>query len=177
MGKRKWWWLVFFWGIGVLLVNCYVSYKTYMEQKKQKNNQPLQVFTEQFNTKGGPKVEFIQDNKLGVDSTPQDWFNAFLPLYNRTSCFPEREKAGCFSLKLASFTNKKAVQMGAGVQGGCYPTFVPFSYKEIERLFGLYMLHGLNPSPQVKIKLLNQRSDPVQGSDLCHRIFGDNVNK
>ena len=36
MRKRKWWWLVFFWGIGVLLVNCYVSYKTYMEQKKQK---------------------------------------------------------------------------------------------------------------------------------------------
>ena len=68
-----------------------------------------QVFTEQFNTKGGPKVEFIQDNKLGVDSTPQDWFNAFLPLYNRTSCFPEREKAGCFSYKWASFTNKKAI--------------------------------------------------------------------
>ena len=48
-----------------------------------------QVFTEQFNSKGGPKAEFIQDNKLGVDSTPQDWFNAFLPLYDRTSHFPE----------------------------------------------------------------------------------------
>ena len=105
-----------------------------------------QVFTEQFNSKGGPKAEFIQDNKLGVDSTPQDWFNAFLPLYDGTSRFPEREKAGCFSHKWASFTNKKAVQMGAGVQGGCYPTFVPFSYKEIERFLGLYMLQGLNPS-------------------------------
>ena len=48
-----------------------------------------QVFTEQFNSKGGPKAEFIQDNKLGVDSTPQDWFNAFLPLYDGTSHFPE----------------------------------------------------------------------------------------
>ena len=28
-----------------------------------------QVFTEQFNSKGGPKAEFIQDNKLGVNST------------------------------------------------------------------------------------------------------------
>ena len=48
-----------------------------------------QVFTEQFNSKGGPKAEFIQDNKLGVDSTPQDWFYAFLPLYDGTSRFPE----------------------------------------------------------------------------------------
>jgi hypothetical protein len=28
MRKRKWWWSMFFWGFGVLLVNCYVSYKT-----------------------------------------------------------------------------------------------------------------------------------------------------
>ena len=67
--------------------------------------------------------------------------------------------------------------MGAGVQGGCYPTFVPFSYKEIERFLGLYMLQGLNPSPQVEMKFFNQQSDPVQGSDLCHRIVGDNANK
>ena len=39
------------------------------------------------------------------------------------------------------------------------------------------MLQGLNPSPQVEMKFFNQRSDPVQGSDLCHRIFGDNANK
>ena len=48
-----------------------------------------QVFTEQFNSKGGPTAVFIQDNKLRVDSTPQDWFNAFLPLYDGTSRFPE----------------------------------------------------------------------------------------
>ena len=27
------------------------------------------------------------------------------------------------------------------------------------------------------MKSFNQQSDPVQGSDLCHRIFGDNANK
>jgi hypothetical protein len=31
MRKRKWWWAIFFWNMGVLLVNSYVSYKTYME--------------------------------------------------------------------------------------------------------------------------------------------------
>ena len=28
---HKWWWPIFFWSIGILLVNLYVSYKTYME--------------------------------------------------------------------------------------------------------------------------------------------------
>ena len=30
MRKCKWWWSIFFWALGVLLVNTYVAYKTYM---------------------------------------------------------------------------------------------------------------------------------------------------
>ena len=30
MRKHKWWWLIFFWALGVLLVNTYMAYKTYM---------------------------------------------------------------------------------------------------------------------------------------------------
>ena len=33
MRKHKWWWSFFFWAIGVLLVNTYVAYKTFMHQK------------------------------------------------------------------------------------------------------------------------------------------------
>ena len=33
MRKRKWWWSFFFWATGVLLVNTYISYKTYMLSK------------------------------------------------------------------------------------------------------------------------------------------------
>ena len=33
MRKRKWWWSFFFWASGVLLVNTYISYKTYMISK------------------------------------------------------------------------------------------------------------------------------------------------
>ena len=33
MRKRKWWWSIFFWAFGVLLVNAYISYKTYMISK------------------------------------------------------------------------------------------------------------------------------------------------
>lgn len=33
MRKHKWWWAMFFWGHGTLLVNAYVSYKRFMENK------------------------------------------------------------------------------------------------------------------------------------------------
>ena len=89
----------------------------------------------------------------------------------------QRESNVCFSHKWAKFTNMKAVQMGAGVQGGCYPSFIPFTYNEIECFIGLYILQGLNPSPQVEAKFSSQRADPVQGSDLCHQVFGDNAIK
>ena len=102
---------------------------------------------------------------------------AFLPLYDGTAWCPDTENNVCFSHKWAKFTNMKAVQMGAGVQGGCYPSFVPFTYNEIERFIGLYILQGLNPSPQVEMKFSSRRADPVQGSDLCHGDFGDNAIK
>ena len=135
------------------------------------------VWTEQFTNEGGPKAEFLFENGLNVNSTPQDWLMAFLPLYDGTSRCPDRESNVCFSHKWAKFTNMKAVQMGAGVQGGYYPSFVPFTYNEIERFIGLYILQGLNPSPQVEAKFSSQRADPVQGSDLCHQVFGDNAIK
>ena len=33
MRKTKWWWSYFFWGVGVLIVNAYVAYKTFMKNK------------------------------------------------------------------------------------------------------------------------------------------------
>ena len=124
------------------------------------------VWTEHFTNEGGPKAEFLLENGLNVNSTPQDWLMAFLPLYNGTARCPDRENNVCFSHKWAKFTNMKAVQMGAGVQGGCYPSFIPFTYNEIEHFIGLYILQGLNPSPQVEINF------PVNKPILCRdQIF------
>ena len=147
-----------------------------------RNGQPMlnngqTVWTEQFTNEGGPNAEFLFENGLNVNSTPQDWLMAFLPLYDGTARCSDRESNVCFSHKWAKFTNMKAVQMGAGVQGGCYPSFLPFTYNEIERFIGLYILQGLNPSPRVGAKFSSQRADPVQGSDLCHQVFGDNTIK
>ena len=43
------------------------------------------------------------------------------------------------------------------------------------RYFGLYMLNGLNPSPQISRKFNSQLEDPVQGNDMCHNAFGTNA--
>jgi hypothetical protein len=31
MRKQKWWWSMFFWGHGTMLVNAYIAYKRFME--------------------------------------------------------------------------------------------------------------------------------------------------
>ena len=36
----------------------------------------------------------------------------------------------------------------------------------------VYFLHDISPSLQVEMKFKNQTEDPVNGSDLCHRVFG-----
>ena len=62
--------------------------------------------------------------------------------------------------------------LGAGVPGCIYPTFKPFSYQEIERFIALYILQGLNLSPQVEMKFNSQETDPVRGDDLCYCVLG-----
>ena len=56
------------------------------------------VWTEQFTNEGGPKAEFLFKNGLNVNSTPQDWLMASLPLYDGTSRCPERERVMYVSL-------------------------------------------------------------------------------
>ena len=36
MRKRKWWWSLFFWAKGVLLVNAYVCYREFMKAENLK---------------------------------------------------------------------------------------------------------------------------------------------
>ena len=130
------------------------------------------VWDEKVNIKGGPKMEFLEEHKLDVNSLPQEWFNAFLPIYNGKISNPHHGNTPYWTHKWANYTNKKALMLGAGVPGGIYPTFKPFSYQEIERFIAIYILQGLNPSPQVEMKFNSQETDPVQGNDLCYRVFG-----
>ena len=108
--------------------------------------------------------------------SPQDWFKAFLPIHDGSAKNPHQSN-NCWTHRWAMFTNTKALSMGAGVEGGIYSTFQPFSYLEIEQFIGLYILQGLNPSPKVDSKFHSQLDDPIQGNDLCYRVFGSNASK
>ena len=52
-----------------------------------------------------------------------------------------------------------------------YPSWKPLSYDKIERFIGIYILQGLNPSPQVEMKFKSQRADPIQRNDMCFHVF------
>ena len=110
-----------------------------------------QVWEEQHTTKSGVKSEFITANNLHAESSPQDWFKAFLPIHDG-SAKNLHQSNNCWTHRWAMFTTTKALSMGAGVEGGIYSTFQPFSYLEIEQFIGLYILQGLNPSPKVDSK-------------------------
>ena len=116
-------------------------------QHKQKNFRYHQQTTDTIiANKGGPRLDWIKANKLNCNSTPQDWFAAFLP---------EKRKQGDemkFSMEnWCQCSNQKAQQANAGTE--CYKDFVPFSPTDIQMQLGLYILNGINPSQQVEMKL------------------------
>ncbi len=76
-----------------------------------------------------------------------------------------------------TYSNKKALLCNAGQKGDVYPEYTNFSPSEIKSFLGLYLLNGLNPSPQINMKFKSQSEDPINGNDLCHERFGKNAVK
>ena len=136
-------------------------------------NQPM--WNEEVNVNGGPRADRLKANNLNGNSSPADWFQAFLPVFDGSCHHPWVSNTSFWTHKWANFLNMKAALMGAGVQGGMYPDFKPFSYEDIEKHLALYILQGLNLSPQVEQKFTSQANDPVQGNDLCFCVFGSNA--
>jgi len=69
----------------------------------------------------------------------------------------------------------RAILMNAGSKH-FYPSWKPFDIDEYNRFIALYIFQGLNPSPRISMKFNSQVEDPLQGSDLCSKIFGSNAN-
>jgi len=75
-----------------------------------------------------------------------------------------------------TYTNLRAVLMNAG--STFYSKgFTPFTPQEIRNYLALYILQGLSPSPQVKMKFVPQSVDKINGNDMCFRVFGRNASK
>jgi hypothetical protein len=146
----------------------------FRNQRVRKDSTGKTVFEQRVTLEGGPRTSFLEKHGLTKDSEPQDWYNAFLPIYDG-SCTQSRAFTECWTHKWAQFTNKRALLLGAGQPGSMYPTFKPFTHREMEQHMALYMIQGLNPSPQVDMKLVPQSIDPIQGNDLCSSAFGPNA--
>ena len=115
----------------------------------------------------------MRKKKLTKDSSPEDWIGE-LPQDKKK---PTDPRSVVTIADWTTYSNTKAMLCNAGMQGGNYPEFTPFSSQEINRFIVPNALQGLTPSPQVKMKFKSQVEDPVRGSDICHAAFGTNAEK
>ena len=76
---------------------------------------------------------------------------------------------------LTGWLNIKAMMLCAVKRGGKYKYFVNFNKQELMAHLSVYFLHAISPSLQAEMKFKNQIEDPVNGSDLCHSVFGKRV--
>ena len=132
-------------------------------------NQPM--WNDEVNINGGPRVDWPKANHLDGNSSPADWFQAFLPVFDGSCRHPWVSNTPFWMHKWTNTLNVKAASMGAGVQGGMYPDFKPFSYGDIEKHLALYILQGLNPLQQDEQIFASQAND----CDLCFCVFGSNA--
>jgi hypothetical protein len=72
----------------------------------------------------------------------------------------------------ATYSNTQMILSNAGNPSYIYPDFQTFSPIELRKFIALYILQGLSPSPQVKLKFCPHHEDYVNGSDLCFQVFG-----
>ena len=107
---------------------------------------------------GGPTAEFLSDNNLDHTSLPHEWFEPFVPR-SLTSLWTK-------------YTNTKALMDNAGNIGEIYPDFYPFTPNELRKHLGLYIVHGLAPSPEVSMKFKSQSEDDINGNNFVNRSLG-----
>ena len=148
--------------------------RTFANGRPRKDQNGKQIMDEVVREGGGPSLTFLKKHNLTIESHPADWFKAFLPIYDGR-CSQQQAFKDCFTHKWAQYTNNKALLVGAGSKGSMYPSFSGFSYRDIEKHLSLYMMQGLNPSPQVEQKISSQTDDPVGGNDLVYSSFGGEI--
>ena len=71
-----------------------------------------------------------------------------------------------------SYTNHKALLANAGQDDEVYPDYIPFYNDGLRKHIGVYMVHGLSPSPHVSMKFNSQQEDDINGNDFIKRSLG-----
>jgi len=128
---------------------------------------------QEIRASGRANIDWVEAQGLTEFSAPNQWFEALLP-EKKTRTDP---RSMVSIAEWTTYSNTKALLSNAGQPGYMYPDWKPFSVAEIKKFIGLYILQGLSPSPQVKMKFKAQSIDAINGSDLCSSIFGENAEK
>ena len=63
-------------------------------------------------------------------------------------------------------------EKNAGTEGEIYPDFKPFIPEELRKHLGVYILHGLSPTPELNMNLQSQAEDNINGNEFVKRCLG-----
>ena len=121
------------------------------------------VETKMVGDKGMPRPDFLKKHHLDYNSLLHEWFEAFL--------------SKSLTSMGTSFTNTKALISNAGQEGEIYPDFVPFTAIELRKHIGVYFVHGLAPSPTMKMKFKRQGANIMNGNDFVSLCLGPNADR
>ena len=131
------------------------SLDRFKRRRYDSSTKKLITETKPIGEHGQPNIEILSENGLDSTSMPHKWFEAFLLRSLTSQC--------------TSFTNHKALLSSAGTEGKVYPDYIPFTNDELRKHIGLYMVHGLAPSPQVSMKFSSQEQDEINRNDFVKR--------
>jgi len=125
-----------------------------------------------FRSKGGPRHSFLQRHHLTKDSSPLEYAEAFIPMYENTE--RDHNNDPYLSMEfLARNTNMRANLAFAGEALYNDSTWSgPFSVKELRQHLGLFILNGLSPSPSLNMKF--DKHDVANYNPFVSANFGAN---
>ena len=127
-------------------------------------------------TNGCLDPNFFEKHNITLDSSPEEYMELFLPMKanpygtKRLHDFPSIEL-------LTKWTNQKAILAGAGKDGTCYKDFFPFTAQEFRQHIGLYIFHGLSPSPRVENNFCPDHVHEMHGNNFIYNSFGPNAER
>ena len=115
-----------------------------------------------------PNVQFVKNDGIDHNSKSVEWVDIFIPW--------KKDNNNEGLLDIETITDLTNMGITCITASHCRRKPIkPFSIDEFIRYFGLYMLNGLNPSPQISRKFNSQLEDPVQVNDMCHNDFSPNA--
>jgi len=130
--------------------------------------------TESIRSNGRPNPKFLLEHGLTVESSPVEYAEAFLPMYNNKH-LDENGNSHLSMQYLARNTNLRAALAFAG-EAQHEDWSGDFTVKELRQFLGLYVINGISPSPGLERKF-NAADNANYNAYVTHHLGGKNATK